>query len=186
MAGSQRSRVILLRLPMHPHPRAERSSTAGGSTVRRYTSTGALDTGFGNDGEATILQPDNGSLAAVIIDGTGRIVVAGNVTPMTPDVVVARLVTEGTLDGSFGTGGLVTVDVQSASSIEQVTKVALQSDGKILVCARYQVPSGFGSAVVRLTSSGAVDTSFGVGGKVDMPQLEASIAVQSDDRIVVA
>jgi uncharacterized delta-60 repeat protein/RHS repeat-associated protein len=76
------------------------------------------------------------------------------------DFAVFKYNTDGSLDTSFGTGGKKIVDVGS-STVDKAYAMALQQDGKILVAGI----SGNDFAVIRLTSAGALDTSFNTTGK---------------------
>src|SRR4051812_17596860 len=79
--------------------------------------------------------------------------------PRAEGLEVRLLLSAGDLDTSFGTGGFVRAS--SGSNLSDVAKaVELQTDGKILVAGQ-----GSGFQVIRLTGSGAMDTSFGSGGR---------------------
>ncbi|GIS98417.1 MAG: hypothetical protein CM1200mP26_01300 [Acidimicrobiales bacterium] len=82
------------------------------------------------------------------------------------DLVVARLNTDGSVDTSFGNSGLATVEAGSDTRLYPVGNPIVQPDGKIVVLARRQNPSGswMDVAVVRLNTDGSVDTSFGTSG----------------------
>ncbi len=110
---------------------------------------------------------------------------------------VARLNSDGGLDGSFGTGGLATVWFDLGwSNEDSAWMVAVQPDGKIVV-AGSAASASVGDknfAVARLDPSGALDLSFGASGKTtiafDLGGLNSDIgfdvAIQSDGKIVVA
>lgn len=155
-----------------------------GSTIRRYTSAGVLDTAFGSGGETTVPNLDQQTM---IVDGSGRILVAGTPSPGSNAFTIARLNTDGSPDSTFGTAGVTTVDVAPGTHpLEKVRKIALQSDGKIVLAGTYTGSHDFLGAVVRLTSSGALDPTFGVGGKLVMLEdYDPRIAVQHDDKIVM-
>src|SRR5262249_36091747 len=71
--------------------------------VARLTSTGSLDGSFGNKGE--VLIPLSGSeLHGVVIQPNGQIVVAGYAGNYG---LLARYNANGSLDSSFGSGGMV-------------------------------------------------------------------------------
>lgn len=76
------------------------------------------------------------------------------------------LLDAGALDPTFGTGGLVTTDF--GQSAETAQAVAVQPDGKLVVAGVSQVPSRsrneFGMA--RYIAAGALDPTFGTGGRV--------------------
>ncbi len=96
----------------------------------------------------------------------------------------------GDLDPTFGSGGKVITDL--GGPVDTPFSVAVQSDGRILV-AGYSgtyFPDNFDFALVRYTTNGSLDSTFGTGGKVttDFGTIFAqanSIAVQSDGNIVV-
>jgi uncharacterized delta-60 repeat protein len=137
-----------------------------------------------------IVTLDFGSLNAVtptvVLDADGKIVISGyawNVfTPVTNSELI-RYNTDGSLDTTFGTDGVVTSASDSAITSMMEAGVALQADGKIVV-------SGNGFAVTRYNSDGSFDTSFGTGGKVAPSQLGTSLAygivVQPDGKIVAS
>ena len=70
-----------------------------------------------------------------------------------------RLNSDGTVDASFGTAGLVKQSLGSASSINKVIEL---SDQRLLVVG----DSSGNGAILRLNSDGSLDTAFGSGGKV--------------------
>jgi uncharacterized delta-60 repeat protein len=115
--------------------------TVSGGTVRRFTSSGMQDMSFGTGGETTIpkILPHTSSPSPErgLVDGSGRILVAGSSNPTTHDLVVGRLNGDGSIDASFGSGGTVTVNLKSDADNEYVHSLALQSDGKILVSGEY-------------------------------------------------
>src|SRR5271154_3522291 len=71
----------------------------------------------------------------------------------------------GQLDQTFGVGGIFTSNVAVPSTINVA---ALQSDGKIVIAGQLAGQGSVGplGVILRLTSSGALDTSFGTGGMV--------------------
>jgi uncharacterized delta-60 repeat protein len=90
---------------------------------------------------------------------------------------VARYTANGSLDPTFGGGGLVA----TVSGVP--SGVLIQLDGKIIV-----VGNGFqgGAVVVRYNSNGSLDPTFGSGGEIDNPNtLAAGVLVQLDGKIVV-
>ena len=160
--------------------------------VVRYTSSGALDTTFGTGGKVTTPVGSGDEVGySVAVQGDGKIVVAGHSHNGTnPDFAVVRYTATGNLDTSFGSGGKVTTAVGSGN--DNSYSVALQNDGMIVVVGGSVGASGFTDmTLVRYTSSGALDSSFGSGGKVTTPigtgsSRGYSVAVQSDGEIVVA
>ncbi len=151
---------------------------------------GHLDPTFGNGGIVTTDFGDQQSASnvatanAVTIQPDGKIVVGGGVPSHTgfPVPAVARYNTNGSLDTSFGSSGIVTTP-----SVEDVpiTAVTLQTDGKVVAVA-----GGFTAYVIRYTSSGLLDSTFGTGGIVTLNEINgpsaSGVLVQPDGKILVA
>ena len=81
------------------------------------------------------------------------------------NVVVTRLGSTGP-DATFGTAGVVTTTLSVPGNADEID-VATQSDGKIIVSATVidaNDPTDRDIAVIRLTATGAVDTTFGDNG----------------------
>jgi uncharacterized delta-60 repeat protein len=150
-------------------------TAAGQIEVARYNVDGSLDSTFGRGGIATIaIKSSVDSFAfAVVIQSDGKIVVAGdNVTNnkfQYYDYLVARLNTNGTLDTSFGGGsGYVTTRLAPSSGYAEVTTMALQSNGEIVVAGLVSISGGspYETVLVRYNANGSLDTTFGNGGEV--------------------
>lgn len=94
----------------------------------------------------------------------------------------------GALDTSFATGGKARIAVGAGEDMAYA--VAVQQDGKVLVTGR-SAEHGGDFAVVRLDRDGALDPSFGSGGKVTVDvgggsDTARAVAVQSDGKILLA
>ncbi len=145
------------------------------SFLRRYTATGQLDTTFGIGG--TIEYAFNvadaesgfaGGRTTVLPDG--KVLVfgsAGHFVPSTDlfngDALVARLNADGTLDTTFGAGGVVRLELGSNDSVSFTTTDA---QGRLYLAGQSRRPSGNGtdtsqSFVVRLLPNGQIDLSYG-------------------------
>jgi uncharacterized delta-60 repeat protein len=129
--------------------------------LTRYKADGSLDTTFGSGGSVNA-QPGKGFTVAIQPDG--KILVAGR---SGDDFAILRYSSSGTLDRTFGRNGVATIDI-AARSVDDGRAMVLQPDGKIVVAGTTRAANATDCsiAVVRLTASGALDTSFGNGGKV--------------------
>jgi len=112
--------------------------------------------------------------AAVAVQSDGKIVVAGDVTAS--ELGVARYNTDGSLDNSFGTGGLALMAVPSGDG-QLANRITLQPDGKILVVGN--------SDLARFISTGTPDSSFGTVGLVTLTPDGSDLALQPDGKILV-
>ncbi len=143
--------------------------SAGGHTsfaVARYNADGSLDASFGAGGEvSTSFGSTNDSGYSVTLQADGKIVVAG-ASDFSKNLAVARYNVDGSLDASFGSGGMLTTSVPSGFG-EAAKSVKIQPDGKIVV-AGYSFIGGNNTdfVLVRYNSDGSLDSSFGTGGKV--------------------
>jgi uncharacterized delta-60 repeat protein len=102
----------------------------------RYNRDGSPDITFGGDGKVTTPY---GDAADVVIQTDGKIVTAGFriVDENTSSFGLVRYHTDGSLDGSFGTGG--TVLTQFTDVQDYATSLAIQSDGKIVAAGTVNI-----------------------------------------------
>jgi uncharacterized delta-60 repeat protein len=135
---------------------------SAGMVVKRFNPDGSPDAGFGSGG--TVRAVPGGQANAVAVGPGGTIVAAGQVTSSDSfqRVALLRLTSRGTLDSSFGSGG---VDVVNLDQDSVAKGVAVQQDGKIIFSGSvgpgaHQVVNAF---VVRLMPGGSLDPSFGTG-----------------------
>lgn len=94
----------------------------------------------------------------------------------------------GLLDPSFGSGGVVTMDINNSNDV--MKSIVVQADGKIIVAGYSSNVSSDRFCLVRLNADGSKDYSFGANGVVltDFPytSVVSDIALQSDGKIVAA
>ena len=154
--------------------------------LARYQPDGQLDPSFGTGGiVTTAMVVHNSKGRCLALQPDGRILLAGEVDGSgAADFGVARYLANGSPDTSFGTGGRVIVSI--ADSNDYPKDIFVQSDGKIVVAGAANVDFG----VIRLTPAGALDTTFGTGGKV-MTDINGNDyaeagALQADGKIIVA
>jgi len=164
--------------------------------VARYNTDGTLDTTFGRGGKVRTDFPGLAAVpSSVVIQPDGKIVVAGGAFPLFTflgDFKVVRYNPNGSLDRSFGSGGIVTTTFPAGS---YAFDVALQPDGKIIAVGT--VFTGFDPgeqsntdfALARYNADGSPDATFGNGGQVstDFDGFEDdafSVLIQPDGKIV--
>jgi uncharacterized delta-60 repeat protein len=154
---------------------------------------GDLDATFGSGGKVvTDFFGRSGGANAIALQADGKMVVAGSALSAQgpPDFALARYNSDGSLDGSFGSGGRVTTDFGGRS--DNATAVAIQPDGKILAAGGADLAgTQFDFALVRYNSNGSLDSTFGSGGKVTTDfngGLDAATALtlQTDGKIILA
>ena len=165
------------------------------AAVVRLNTNGTLDSTFGTGGAVSISFPgDDFGGAQVIglaIQSDGKIVAAiSNFQQgFGPLFILARLNVNGSLDTTFGSGGIVETQVgPSGGSFGAVASVlALQPDGKILLAGLNSELTGASGALARYDASGQLDNTFGNGGvAATLLAAPTAIALQPDGKILLA
>jgi uncharacterized delta-60 repeat protein len=148
--------------------------------LARYNPDGTLDTSFDGDGIVTTdLGTEDDDARALAIQPDGRIVVVGNTTD---SVGLARYMPDGSLDQTFGSGG---VKISSIGS-NVANGVALTADGQIVVAG----DDAGDFRLARYDANGELDATFGTGGiaKTDISGADdfaQDLTIDSAGRIVV-
>ena len=155
----------------------------------RYKPDGSLDPSFGSGGVVeTSIAGGYAEANAAVLQPDGKIVVAGDYQSAEggSEFALARYNSDGSLDPSFGSGGVVTTQVEDVGS--KAFGVVLQPDGKIVAGGEATSSTGGGSAVVRYLSNGSLDAGFGNGGIVFSTEPGengfAALALQPDGKIL--
>ena len=158
------------------------------ATLVRFDPTGSLDSTFGTGGR---IQVDPAICYSIAIQNDGRILMGGYTgVSGQSEFYLTRLNTNGTRDTSFGAGGTVTTDIAPGDDLAY--SVAVRPDGRILLggstYARSTSLSG-NFALAQYLPNGALDTTFGVGGKATADLAGAddalSLALQPDGKAVL-
>ena len=133
----------------------------GDIAVVRYNVDGSLDPSFGDGGRvktSIVAGSDTGS--SVTIQPDGRTLVAGSsFNGANTDFALVRYNVDGSLDTSFGDGGMVTTPIGTSS--DEGYSVTLQPDGRILVAGHSSNGANADFALVRYNADGSLDTTFG-------------------------
>lgn len=117
------SRATTLKIDANGKILAAGSARPSGSifddyAVARLTANGQLDTTFDGDGKATFdLGPASENLGSIALQADGKIVLVGSKSnaARNGDLAIIRLNTNGSLDTSFGNGGIVVSDFSPTS-----------------------------------------------------------------------
>jgi uncharacterized delta-60 repeat protein len=142
--------------------------------VVRLLANGAVDTSFGIAGQVATL-PAAAAIAVlsngeIVVAGTQHGLVAGSSTLFQMGYGVVRFHADGAIDMTFGTNGGAFVAF-SGFPIVNAYAAVIQANGDVVVAgdavsstSLFNAPADF--ALARFTSQGALDTTFGSGGKV--------------------
>ena len=171
-----------------------------------------LDLTFGNQGTIDMFLPgDVGEYVnAGAIQPDGKILVAGNSmvphynaagvdTGDTWEFFVSRFNTNGTLDASFGTGGVARTQIVGGTFLEDYANaMALQPDGKIVLAGRSVAGVNAANtttafALARFNTDGSIDNTFGTNGTVRTKiaggnnyDAASALIIQPDGKIIAA
>jgi uncharacterized delta-60 repeat protein len=169
-------------------------------TLTRYNTNGSVDTSFGDGGKVTttFIQDDSDySVAnAVARQADGKLIAVGfatNLDAYKSTFAMARYNTDGSLDSSFGQGGLVMTVIRERQSFDDADKanaIAIEPDGKIVLAGGTGGMFHKDFALARYNSDGSLDTSFGEQGvkAIDINEDDNdayAVAVQSDGKVVI-
>jgi uncharacterized delta-60 repeat protein len=141
------------------------------TNVLRFDSDGTLDTAFGVGGVADVnLLPggyDSAERVAIAPDGS---IVLG--IPLDPSSFgIVRLRTDGSLDGTFGDGGRVTITFPDSTEPD-LRSLLFDADERLTVVGSVESLDGAQSrvfAAARLLADGTLDASFGDDGLATFP-----------------
>ncbi len=150
-----------------------------------FNGNGSLDANYGTNGSVSLnipfLQPTSGYISWVARQPDGKIILVGNDNN---DGLVARFNDNGTLDTSFGNGGVSRPNINPAAN-DIVTSVAVQTDGRILIAGS---TAGSKLFLLRYQFDGVPDLTFGVNGSIvhDLPApFFNNLSFQSDGSFLV-
>lgn len=163
-------------------------------SVVRLTSTGFPDTSFDADGLQTIDFGGESDFGRdIVVDDHDRILISGSSRQgeaTGDDFAIARLIEDGSLDLSFGDGGMQTVDFGGTNDFGQA--MTLDSRGGVIVAGYSEQGGSTGSdfAVARLHADGMLDGGFDNDGKqtIDFGTLRDEgngVTVDSQDRVII-
>ncbi len=157
--------------------------------VVRLNTNGTLDTTYNSPtGRVKVNFSGEDFAYDMIVQPDDKVVITGTARP-TPnkDLAIVRLTTTGALDSTFvGPAGRVFIDIGPGNEDEAIG-LARQADGSLIMAG--STAGDF--CLVRMTSAGAIDGTFGFGGAAITPvgtqnDRATSVAIQSDGKIVAA
>ena len=158
----------------------------GSSILVRYNVNGSIDTTFGNGGTVSITGFEFSGTHGLKIQSDGKIIVAGRALGTNSTPAVVRLNANGSLDSSFGNGG---VALAPSGITNRLESVAILPDGKIIGGGSLSDGSNTGFGLIKFNADGSVDTSFGNGGITIIPvgsgSARGGLAIQANGKIVL-
>ncbi len=159
--------------------------------IIRYNAGGSPDEGFGDKGTILKTLDRDIEINGIVIQPDGKIIIGGVYSIFSgPQFLLIRYLPDGTLDPSFGEGGIAKISYPQSTRSYDINSVVLQKDGKIIIAGVTGV-MGYDEflTVARINTDGSLDHSFGNEGaavtKFGNDALRAySAIIQSDGKIV--
>lgn len=159
-------------------------------------SDGTLDTSFGTNGKVTSdIYGFADEINGLAIQSDGKVLAAGfcRTSVDNQDFCVTRYNVDGTLDTSFGTNGVVSLDIRDGNTKDDVAvAVLIQSDDKIVLAGYTDANSStspYYFALVRLNSDGSKDNSYATDGVLTFSFGDDAKAynaiIQDDNKVLI-
>ena len=144
--------------------------------VARLNANGSLDGSF-NPGEGP-----SDWVYSMTLQSDGKVLIGGNFTTVNASTChgIARLNANGSVDGSFNPGSLLT---GNPTTYTTVLSLAVQTDGKVLVGGTFAINATNWIKMARLNANGSLDAGFNPGTSVG--NSVAAIAIQPDEKILI-
>jgi uncharacterized delta-60 repeat protein len=163
----------------------------GSVGILRYRPDGLPDTGFSGDGMVKDGFGHPQRAGGVLLLPGGKLLWfgRGDYPSGAHDLDLVRYNANGSLDATFGAGGLVSHSIRPGNDLEQYHVAVLQPDGKILIGGEiHRGANGLDWTVARLHPDGSFDTSFDGDGRLATHfagnDFLYDIVVQPDGKIV--
>jgi uncharacterized delta-60 repeat protein len=161
--------------------------------IVRLNADGSLDETFGNNGVATIpvTEMDN-EFSCLQVQEDGKIVAAGHISNGLSwfSLLVARFDTTGNLDTTFGTQGLINLNLNNVD--DEFFDLVIAPDHSLILSGFTTTPGSldYHLLLMKFDAQGAADEHFGIQGKVildDIPYMVGNaLVLQPDGKILVA
>lgn len=163
--------------------------------VRRFNLAGIPDPNFGENGTLKIDIP--GSLFSFAYDikvlPDNKILVSGfrlDLETSMQKAFLVRLTANGSLDSTFGNGGVLILNVGPFADYANAIDIA--PDGNYIIAGHSELPSNdevlprYESFVTRVKTDGTIDSSFGTNGFTRFESFSGEGCINNSETVVVA
>jgi uncharacterized delta-60 repeat protein len=160
--------------------------------LNRYNLDGTLDRTFGNNGTVIGTELPDFRVTGITTAANGQLILSGAnelLAPGTGTTLLVKYNSNGTLDQSFGTNGVVNTGLVDWRFTSGQSSFVVQPDNKILISGRDSnaLPGGFANNepfLLRYNSNGVLDNSFGEGGSLRVDSSAGILAIQANSDIL--
>nr|WP_294859352.1 T9SS type A sorting domain-containing protein [uncultured Fluviicola sp.] len=160
--------------------------------MERYHTDGTIDNAFGLNGQVITPIGNSGEANSMSIQNDGRILLGGwSINVSNSEFALARYTNDGTLDNTFGVGGIALTAIGVPSPQNSGNALSVQNDGKILFAGSAKNSFNYTDfAAVRYENNGSLDGTFGTGGKVLTPMGNTystgrAMSIQGDGKMLL-
>jgi uncharacterized delta-60 repeat protein len=160
------------------------------SAVIHLTPSGNLDTQFGGGSGSFCYTSDATPfsefvIVAMAIQSDGKILLAGQanhgVGGSNEDFAVLRVMANGNIDTTFGTGGWSFVPFDQGGGLDDFAEaITIDAQSRIILAGRYQTAQGSDWAVARLLANGQLDMTFASGGRLAVGMASGSESAEAN------
>ncbi|MEO7210735.1 MAG: T9SS type A sorting domain-containing protein, partial [Chitinophagaceae bacterium] len=166
----------------------------GAMFVARFTKNGQPDSSFYNSGHRILYFGFYANVGGMALCPDGKIIIVGESSAKQTDeseqYTIVKLTGSGELDAEFGKNGKVITHLLNTYP-HFVNCMVVQADGKIILGAQgYNNLTTDDFTIIRFTSTGIIDSTFGKNGisYIDFGYEEspASLVIQPDGKIIAA
>lgn len=160
---------------------------SGHAVLGRVNANAGTDNTFGGDGFVDFLTNDGNNLNAIAQQSDGKLVVVGLEKFANSDFLIARLNSDGSLDGSFSGDGFATVSFTGQNDIAE--RVFISDIGMVFASGSIDLNARMG--VAKFNPDGTPDITYGNAGKaeIDFPGSSAQnsgLALDTNGRAIVS
>ncbi|RYH73052.1 T9SS type A sorting domain-containing protein [Flavobacteriaceae bacterium 144Ye] len=164
--------------------------------VIKITNTGINDTTFGSNGIVTTNLGGVDYIGDIKLQSDGKILITGTSSKNSTgdgdiyDKTLIRYNTDGTLDTSFNSTGIIFTSYESGGN-DGGYSIIIQTDGKIIVCGSSYIGANDDNfALTRYNNDGSIDSTFGNNGTTitdfgSSLDLCFSSVLQNDGKIIL-
>jgi len=143
----------------------------GHGAIARFNANGTADSAFGTKGEVAVNLPGGGTTVPMVFQPDGKLVAVYETGLSDDSIVLSRFNADGTPDGGFGAGGQVVTYVSSlfggSPSYATPFAVGIDPSGRIVLPGKATGGGAWvNSLLLRYTSTGTLDSTFGINGAV--------------------
>lgn len=163
----------------------------GVMAIVRMSSNGSVDPHFGVHGRALVpVSSISTEAMAIATQPDGTILLAGRPTgtSLSQGFILAKLLSDGSLDRSFGVDGVATASPGNGASF--ATCMAVLEDGSAVLAGAADIGGHWSFGLIRFTHSGNVDDTFGILGNVTTDlggdAIPYGLVIQQDGKILLA